>query len=87
MKTQALFRNKETKSQVGLSREERSANVSGAFTVDNSNIIGKNIVLIDDVTTTGSTLEACARELKNKGANTIVGINNSQGSKNQKWFQ
>jgi len=74
MKTQALFRNKETKSQVGLSREERSENVSGAFIVDNSNLIGKNIILIDDVTTTGSTLEACAKELKNKGAKTIVGL-------------
>ncbi len=74
MKTQALFRNKETKSQVGLSREERSENVSGAFTVDNSNLLGKNIILIDDVTTTGSTLEACARELKNKGAKNIVGL-------------
>ena len=86
MKTQALFRNKETKSQVGLSREERSANVSGAFTVDNSNLIGKNIVLIDDVTTTGSTLEACARELKNKGANTIVGLTIARAVKTKNGF-
>jgi ComF family protein len=86
MKTQALFRYKETKSQVGLSREERSANVTGAFTVDNSNLLGKNIILIDDVTTTGSTLEACARELKNKGANNIVGLTIAMAVKTKDGF-
>ena len=86
MKTQALFRYKETKSQVGLSREERSANVSGAFSVDNSNLIGKNIILIDDVNTTGSTLEACASELKNKGANTIVGLTIARAVKTKNGF-
>jgi ComF family protein len=74
MKTQALFRKKETKSQVGLSREERSENVAGAFFAEKSQVIGKSIILIDDVTTTGSTLEACAKELIKEGAKTIVGL-------------
>lgn len=86
MKTQALFRNKETKSQVGLSREERSRNVSGAFYVNNSNLIGKNILLIDDVTTTGATLEACAKELKNKGVETIVGLTLARAVKTHNGF-
>ena len=74
MKTQALFRHKETKSQVGLSREQRSENVADSFIADKSQVLGKTIVLIDDVTTTGSTLEACAKALKKEGAKTIVGL-------------
>lgn len=74
MKTQALFRHKDTKSQVGLSREQRSENVAGSFVANKSQVFGKTIILIDDVTTTGSTLEACAKALKKEGAKTIVGL-------------
>lgn len=71
---QALRRSKETRPQVGLNRHERLLNVSEAFVADPQQVKGKNILLIDDVTTTGATLEACASALKLAGANDIVGF-------------
>jgi len=71
---QALRRDKETKSQVGLDRHERLFNVAQAFSADPSQVKGKNILLVDDVATTGATLEACALALKKAGAKDIVGL-------------
>lgn len=70
----ALFRTIDTKSQVGLSRNERILNVQDAFIVENDSIQGKRIILVDDVSTTGATLEACARALNKAGAKAIVGL-------------
>ena len=67
----ALLRTRSTKPQVGLSRQQRRQNVSGAFAVAKArkaSIAGAKIVLIDDVITTGATAEACARALKRAGA-------------------
>jgi ComF family protein len=58
-------------SQVGLSRAERHRNVAVAFGIAPgaaARIKGKRVVLIDDVITTGATLDACARVLKDAGA-------------------
>ncbi|PKO10695.1 MAG: hypothetical protein CVU40_03325 [Chloroflexi bacterium HGW-Chloroflexi-2] len=74
IKKQSLRRFKDTSSQVGLDRHERLINVSEAFIADSDEVNGKNILLIDDVSTTGSTLEACAKALKNAGAKDIVGL-------------
>lgn len=66
-----IARLKATPSQVRLSESERRANLSGAFHVMPSakqRIEGANVVLIDDVITTGSTAAACARVLKRSGA-------------------
>ena len=66
-----MQRVRQTKAQVGLSREQRRQNVSGAFAVASSRkgaISGAKIVLIDDVIITGATAEACARTLKRAGA-------------------
>ncbi len=63
----ALKRTRWTASQVGLSTEQRKRNVAGAFVVPEHRravIAGKNILLIDDVITTGATTNACARALK-----------------------
>jgi ComF family protein len=63
-----------TASQVGLSRAERRQNVAAAFAVAPaaaSRIAGKRVLLIDDVITTGATLDACARVLKAAGAAEI----------------
>ncbi len=66
-----LKRVKDTKQQVGLSALQRRQNVGGAFAVDKVDkihLMGKNILLIDDVYTTGSTANACAKTLKRAGA-------------------
>jgi ComF family protein len=62
-----LKRVRRTTSQVGLSAEQRRRNVAGAFRVEPKrahSLKGKNLVLVDDVITTGATAEACARVLR-----------------------
>jgi ComF family protein len=62
-----------TASQVGLGREERSANVRKAFTVRKpEKIAGRRILLVDDVTTTGSTLTECASVLMQANAEAVA---------------
>ncbi len=64
MRTDILIRQKFTETQTKKNLEERRKNVSTAFKVSKSeSLIGKHILLIDDVVTTGSTLIACAEEL------------------------
>ena len=70
-----LFRTRKTVSQGGFNARARAENVRGAFSVKNPETIkGRNLVLIDDVLTTGATLEACARSLKKAGAARVDGI-------------
>ena len=70
-----LIKTKETKDQVELSEKERKENVKNAFSVKNKEkILGKNVLLVDDVFTTGSTMEEAAKVLKKAGAKKIVGI-------------
>ena len=58
-----------TEPQVNLSANERRTNVKDAFSVrDAARVQGSNILLLDDVLTTGSTVEECARVLKTAGA-------------------
>jgi predicted amidophosphoribosyltransferase len=70
----ALKRVKATVQQVGLSRPERAANVQGAFRVPEEGkavIVGRRLVLIDDVLTFGATVEGCARALLRAGAANV----------------
>ncbi len=69
-----LRRVKNTKSQTKLKYKERRKNVSGAFAVPESKekeVGGRDFLLIDDVCTTGATLDACANALKRAGARYV----------------
>jgi ComF family protein len=70
----ALRRVKATAQQVGLARTERARNVQGAFAVRPDariEVAGRRLVLVDDVLTTGATLEACTRALMRAGAASV----------------
>lgn len=70
-----LIKKRETLPQVKLSNEERKENVSKAFYCRNQEKIkGKNILLVDDIYTTGSTMREAAKVLKTSGAKKIIGI-------------
>jgi ComF family protein len=69
--SEALRRVRPTEQQVGLSRTQRASNVQGAFGVApdrKADIAGRRVVLIDDVLTSGATVDACARALLRAGA-------------------
>jgi ComF family protein len=65
-----LTRKKETRTQVGLTKVERKKNVEGAFQAGAS-VKRKHIVVMDDVSTTGSTLSAIAESLYSAGAENV----------------
>src|SRR3954464_604220 len=70
----ALKRVKATPQQVGLSQSERALNVQGAFRVpaeSKGTIAGQKLVLVDDVLTSGATVDACARALLRAGAASV----------------
>jgi ComF family protein len=71
--TNELFRNKHTRTQVGLNYEERSRNVADAFVANGRHVRGKHILLIDDVYTTGATMMAAATALRQAGATSVSG--------------
>ena len=68
-----LIRTRPTQPQVELSAADRRNNVKGAFAVKNpEKMQGKKILLLDDVMTTGSTVNECAAELKKCGATSVT---------------
>jgi ComF family protein len=67
----ALRRRRATRQQVGLARAERATNVQGAFAVPEARhaaVAGRRLVLVDDVLTSGATIDACTRALLRAGA-------------------
>ena len=70
-----LLKKKNTSAQKHLSRKERIRNLKGSFLACRKDAIkGKNLLIVDDLLTTGATLEACAKELKKSGAGNIYGF-------------
>ena len=69
----AVRRSKATPAQAGLTNAERRTNVAGAFRIRSREaIVGKHVLLIDDVFTTGATASACAAVLKRAGARRVT---------------
>lgn len=70
----AAQRIRDTAPQVGLNRQERAANVAGAFRADPEQVRDLRLLLVDDVITTGATMRACAEALRQAGAADICGL-------------
>ena len=70
---QALTRTRVTRSQVELNAQARHANVQNAFAAD-ACINGARVLLIDDVCTTGATMDACSVALKHQKAKSVWGL-------------
>lgn len=65
LQNRSIIKNKNIIEQSKLNKEERKANIQGVYKlIDSKNIKNKNIILIDDVYTTGSTVNECARVLQ-----------------------
>lgn len=78
--TGCLEKVRPTKNQMELSGVEREQNLKGVFAVKGANgIFGKKIFLVDDVYTTGATMEECARVLKEAGTREVWGIVAARG--------
>ena len=75
MLNKQILRAKETVAQEGLNIKRRKTNLHNAFIVNQNaqqNLSGKNIIIIDDVVTTGSTINSLCNTLKKKGVNNIT---------------
>ena len=70
----ALWKARETRSQVGLTISQRKDNVDGAYQADARAVKNKSVVLMDDVATTGSTILACTHALLSAGAKEVYAI-------------
>jgi len=70
-----IVRQYHTQPQVGLKANERLVNVKGIFKINNpQKLVNKEILLIDDVITTGATMQECAKALKVAGAKKVWGL-------------
>lgn len=70
----AIYKTRENEKQSLMSREQRYKNVKGVFAVNDSfseYLKGKTVLLIDDVMTTGATIDECSKMLKKKGVKTV----------------
>jgi competence protein ComFC len=75
-----LQRTRYTTTQTRLDRQERMENLRGAFTVRQNSIVrGSHLILVDDVLTTGSTVDECARVLRQSGAASIRVVTVARG--------
>jgi competence protein ComFC len=70
----SIIRTRETSSQVSLDAIERQKNIHNAFSAQGNKLRGKNILIVDDVITTGSTINDCARAGKIAGVKEVFGV-------------
>ena len=78
---QGLVRLRRGETQSLLTRVERYKNIKGAFHINKGmDVKGRKILLVDDVYTTGATMEAAAHELKLGGAEKVVGMTIASGA-------
>ncbi len=71
---QALWKARETRSQVGLNVDQRHQNVLKAYQADAPSVKGKSVLIMDDVSTTGSTIISCTEALLSAGAREVFAI-------------
>ena len=71
---QGLIRARETRSQVGLSFTQRRENVTGAFQARSKWVTDRCVLVVDDVSTSNATLDACAKALLDGGARKVYGL-------------
>ena len=69
-----LVKIRNTKSQQGSSAKERRINLKGAFDIADIDVKGKTVLLVDDVRTTGATLNECSKVLKKNGAEKVCTV-------------
>lgn len=74
MDATTLVRHRATASQVGLDVKQRKSNVRDAFRCTTDRLTHRRVLLIDDVCTTGSTLEACALALRKGGVDSVEAL-------------
>jgi ComF family protein len=72
--TRSLERTRDTPQQARLDRRARLANVAGAFRARGDRLRGRRVVLVDDVATTGATLDACTAALAGVGAASVTAL-------------
>jgi ComF family protein len=72
--TRALIKVRATRAQSTLGREERLANLENAFRADATVVRNVDIILVDDLVTTGATLRACAAALRASGARQVTAV-------------
>ena len=70
----ALWKSRETRSQVGLSISKRRENVFGAYQANPEIVKRKSVLLMDDVATTGSTIQSCTQALLDAGAREVYAL-------------
>lgn len=71
---EALRKSRDTRSQVGLNISQRRENIENAYQADRSMVSGRSVLLMDDVSTTGSTISASTDALLKAGARDVYAI-------------